>query len=95
MDYKKNEEINIVNLNDYHLLKMCDASDHSEECGFILLNTTKHSIEDFQNAIYNAKQKHAEDIELWGDDWEFIKSELSNFDYYELGFNAMRDYIDF
>lgn len=91
----EDEEINIVNLNDYQLLKLCDASDHREEYGFILLNITKHSIKDFQHAIYNAKQKHAEEIEIWGDDWEFIKSELSDFDYYELGFNSMHDYIDF
>lgn len=74
------------------LLKDCNEFD----ClGAVMLNTQKHTIGEFQGAIDDAREKHYEDIQLWGNDWEFIKEELTNFDYIELNYNDKDDYVVF
>lgn len=74
------------------LLKDCNEFD----ClGAVMLNTKKHTIAEFQNAIFDAKEKHAKDIELYGNDWEYIAEELTNYDYFELNYDDNNDFVVF
>lgn len=68
--------------NNYRLVSLRDCVDLNKILGMVYLNN-KHSIQDFQNAIYNAKTKRAKDIYTYGDDWTYISEELDkNFDYF-------------
>lgn len=81
-------------LDTYSLVLLKDCNEFN--ClGAVMLNTKEHTIDEFQGAINDAREKHAEDIELWGNDWEFIKEELTNFDYFELNYNDKADYVIF
>lgn len=68
---------------EYTLVSLVDSYDNDKTLGGIYLNK-KHSIDDFQKAIYKAKLKRAEEINAYGDDWSFISEELDDFDYFEI-----------
>lgn len=80
-----------INLNDYRVVELRDSYDDDNILGIILLNN-KHSIQDFQNAVNQAKEKRREEIDEYGDDWNFISEELGNFDYIDIDSD---DYITY
>jgi hypothetical protein len=62
--------------------------------GAVYLNK-KHSIQDFQNAIYQAKEKRQEEINEYGDDWSFISEELDDFDYFEVDSYDTNNWVEY
>lgn len=80
--------------NNYTLIALRDSYDKDNILGVVYLNN-KHSIQDFQNAIYKAKEKRADEIYEYGDDWSFISEELTDFDYIEVGCYECKDYVEF
>ena len=80
--------------NNYTLIALKDSYDNDNVLGVVYLNN-KHSIQDFQNAIYKAKEKRADEIYEYGDDWSFISEELTDFDYIEVGCYECEDYVEF
>lgn len=80
--------------NNYTLIALRDSYDNDNILGVVYLNN-KHSIQDFQNAIYKAKEKRADEIYEYGDDWSFISEELTDFDYIEVGCYECEDYVEF
>lgn len=79
----KIEEMFEIIESNYNFVEVRDCYD--EKIITTLYLNNKHSIEAFQDAINKAKEKHAKDIEMYGDDWSFISEELDEFDYYILG----------
>ena len=77
--YEKMDEI----FENYNLVELKDCDNWSTDR--ILLLNKKHSIEDFQDAIYKAKDNHEEERLTYGNDWEYISEDLDSFDYYEIG----------
>lgn len=77
--YDKMDEI----FEDYNLVDIQDWETGKTD-RTILLNK-KHSIEDFQDAIYKAKDNHEEERLTFGNDWDYISEDLEDFDYYEIG----------
>lgn len=80
--------------NNYRLVVLRDSCDYDNVLGAIYLNN-KHSIQDFQNAIYKAKEKRIDDIYEFGDDWTIISQELEKFDYIETSSNLIEDSVEF
>ena len=80
--------------NNYRLVALRDSYDNDNILGVIYLNN-KHSIQDFQNAIYKAKEKRADEIYEYGDDWTYISEELTDFDYIEVGCYECEDYVEY
>ena len=78
----------------YTLIALRDSYDNDNVLGVVYLNN-KHSIQDFQNAIYKAKEKRADDIYTYGDDWTYISEELTDFDYIEVGCYECEDYVEY
>lgn len=78
----------------YTLIALRDSYDNDSVLGVVYLNN-KHSIQDFQNAIYKAKEKRADEIYEYGDDWTYISEELTDFDYIEVGCYECEDYVEF
>lgn len=78
----------------YRLVSLRDSCDYDNVLGAVYLNN-KHSLQDFQNAIYKAKKKRADEIYEYGDDWSFISEELTDFDYIEVGRYEREDYVEF
>lgn len=76
----------VVDLSNYEVFTLRDVQDTEMIYNIILLNK-KHSAQEFQKAINNGKEKHAEEIGLWGCDWEYIKEELGDFDFIELSYD--------
>ena len=80
--------------NNYTLIALRDSYNKDNILGVVYLNN-KHNIQDFQNAIYKAKEKRADEIYEYGDDWSFISEELTDFDYIEVGCYECEDYVEF
>lgn len=80
-----------IDLNNYRVVELRDSYDDDTTLGMILLNN-KHSIQDFQNAVNQAKEKRREEIDEYGDDWTYISEELRDYDYIEIGAD---DYITY
>ena len=80
-----------INLNDYRIVELRDSYDNDNILGMILLNN-KHNIQDFQNAVNQAKEKRRKEIDEYGDDWTYISEELRDYDYIEIGAD---DYITY
>lgn len=80
--------------NNYTLIALRDSYDNDNVLGVVYLNN-KHSIQDFQNAIYKAKEKRADEIYEYGDDWTYISEELTDFDYIEVGCYECEDYVEY
>lgn len=80
--------------NDYRLVGLRDSCDYDSILGVVYLNN-KHSIQDFQNAIYKAKEKRQEEIYEFGEDWTIISQELGDFDYIETSANLYEDSVEF
>ena len=80
--------------NNYRLVAVKDSCDYENVLGAVYLNK-KHSIQDFQNAIYKAKEKRQDDIYEYGDDWAIITQELGDFDYIEIRTNFYEDNVEF
>ena len=93
---KKNKIIDAINLieENYRLVALVDSWDNDKILGVIYLNN-KHSLEDFQDAIYKAKEKREDDIYEYGKDWEFISEELDDFDYIETNAELNGDYVEY
>lgn len=51
--------------NNYRLVALRDSCDYDNVLGAVYLNN-KHSLKDFQNAIYKAKKKRAEEFYKFG-----------------------------
>ena len=79
---------------EYTLVSLVDCCDRDEVLGAVYLNK-KHSIQDFQNAIYKAKEKRADEIYEFGEDWTIISEELGDFDYIETYSNLDEDSVEF
>jgi hypothetical protein len=77
----------------YNIVELRDCYD-GEAVNTIMLNK-KHSIEDFQDAINKAKEKHEDDIQKYGDDWSWIEEELDDFDYMIFGFNDADYWVEY
>lgn len=75
----------MINLDDYVLVNVCDCNDN--QYYFSILLNKKHSVDEFQNRIYELKDELAEEIEEYGDDWTKISEHLTDFDYIELSGN--------
>ena len=80
--------------NNYTLIALRDCYNVDTIYGVVYLNN-KHSIQDFQNAINKAKEKRADEIYEYGDDWSFISEELTDFDYIEVSCYECEDYVEF
>lgn len=78
----------------YTLVSLVDCWDRDNVLGAIYLNK-KHSIQDFQNAIYDAKEKREEDINKYGDDWSYISEELGDFDYFEVDSYDTENWVEY
>jgi len=61
--------------------------------GVILLHN-KHSINELQDAINKAKEKWADEINEYGDDWYYISQELEDFDYMDVEYDA-DEYVEY
>lgn len=82
-----------INIEDYKIIEKKDCNT-GENYGLIFLNK-KHTIEEFQNAIYKAKTKCYDLIQENGDDWFYIQQEIGNkFDYFEIDL-VYNDYVEF
>lgn len=80
-----------MNLEDYRIIRQCDCNS-GEIYGIIFLNR-KHTVKEFQDAIYEAKDKHYEDIQEYGDDWTWIEKEIADkFDYFIEDFEGYIEY---
>lgn len=80
--------------NNYRLVALRDSCDCDNVLGAVYLHN-KHSLKDFQDAIYKAKNKRAEEIYEFGEDWTIISEELGNFDYIETYSNLAEDSVEF
>lgn len=80
--------------NNYRLVALRDSCDYDNVLGAVYLNN-KHSLKDFQNAIYKAKKKRADEIYEFGEDWAIISEELEDFDYIETYSNLDEDSVEF
>ena len=80
-----------IDIENYNLILLRDSEDFNKILHAVLLECTEN-VDDFQDAINNAKVKHEEDIAKYGDDWQFISQELADFDYIDLD---VYDYLDF
>lgn len=80
--------------NDYRLVGLRDCCDEDTILGVVYLNK-KHSIDDFQKAIYKAKEKREDEIYEFGEDWTIITEELDDFDYIETSANLYEDSVEF
>lgn len=78
----------------YTLITLRDSYNNDNVLGAVLLNN-KHSIQDFQNAIYKAKDKHSDEIYEYGNDWEYISQDLEDFDYIEVGCYESKNYVEY
>ena len=78
----------------YRLVALRDSYDNNDILGAVYLNK-KHNIQDFQNAIYKAKQKREKDISEFGDDWSYISEELTDFDYIEIETDLYEDSVEY
>ncbi len=78
----------------YRLITLVDSYNNDEVLGTIYLNR-KHKVEDFQNAVYQAKEKRADDIYEYGNDWEIISEELGDFDYFVVDCSINDDIVEF
>ena len=87
-----NEMLEMIE-NNYDIVELRDSYD-GEPVSTLFLNK-KHSIGEFQDAIDKAKEKHAKDIYLYGNDWEYIEQELDMFDYELIGFDDARYFVEY
>lgn len=78
----------------YRLIALRDSCNYDNVLGAIYLHN-KHSLQDFQNAIYKAKEKRADEIYELGEDWTIISEELGDFDYIETYSNLDEDSVEF
>lgn len=78
----------------YRLVALRDSCDYDNVLGALYLNK-KHSVQDFQNAIYKAKEERADEIYEFGEDWTIIREELGDFDYIETYSNIAEDSVEF
>lgn len=78
----------------YTLITLRDSYNNDNILGAVLLNN-KHNIQDFQNAIYKAKDKHSDEIYEYGNDWEYISQDLEDFDYIEVGCYESKNYVEY
>jgi len=79
-----------IDLENYTIVELRDSyNDYT--LGTILLNK-KHTIKDFQDAIYKAKEKNHEKIMMYGNDWEYISEDLKDFDYIDMD---ATDYVEY
>lgn len=85
------ENYRLVSLTNGDFIKR-DCYDEDKTLGMVYLNN-KHSIQDFQNAIYKARDKHSNEIYKYGNDWEYISQDLGDFDYIEVDCYEKRDYV--
>ena len=83
-------------LDNYRLVALRDSCDYDNILGAVYLHN-KHSVKDFQDAIYKAKEKWQEEIYENGDDWVIISEELdrNGFDYFEIDTNFYEDSVEF
>ena len=58
-------------LESYNVIRVKDASEWDVDYGCILLNT-KHTFDEFENEVYNSKNRHEKEIAEYGDDFEYI-----------------------
>lgn len=77
----------------YNVVELRDCYD--EEVVNIIMLNKKHSIEDFQDAINKAKEKHQDDIQKYGDDWSWIEEELDDFDYTTFGIDDADYWVEY
>lgn len=86
--------MNNVDLNNYQLILVRDEDDYP--IMYPILINKKHSLEDFQEAIYYAKNVHSHDIEFYGEPWYYIRQELKNdYDFIELPYDDMKNNLNF
>lgn len=78
----------------YRLIALRDSCNYDNVLGAVYLHN-KHSLQDFQNAIYKAKEKRADEIYEFGEDWAIISEELEDFDYIETYSNLDEDSVEF
>lgn len=80
-----------INLEKYYITQLKDYNNNTID--LIILLNKKHSINEFQKAINDAKDNHYEDIQENGDDWYYISQELENFDYIEIALNDFHNNV--
>jgi len=75
----------------YRAVEIKDANNEETVYRIIMLNN-KHSVADFQQAIYDAYERNEEEISQYGDDVEVILGDIDpSFDWYELNYDD--DYL--
>ena len=80
-------------LKNYRAVMIRDCNEPEIIYTTIMLNW-KHKVKDFEDAIYDAKIRHEEEIAEFGDDLEYILNDeklVSEFDWFVLDMDA--DYL--
>ena len=78
-----------MNLDDYRAVLLTDIGDYDEIYEVILLSY-EHTIDEFQAEIDRIRKEYKEDMQLYGDDWQIIKANISDkFDWQELNSNLI------
>lgn len=69
---------------EYRAVRIMDASESNVDYGVIMLNK-KHSVKDFQKAMWDAYERNRKEIEEYGDDLSKVLADIDpSFDWYEI-----------
>lgn len=79
------------NNGEYRAVRIVDASETGVDYGIIMLNK-KHSVEDFQNAMWEARKRNEAEIDEYGNDLEVVLGDIDpSFDWFE--FDEDEEYL--
>ena len=82
-----------MNIDNYRVVKINDCGDCNINYGIIMLNN-KHTIKEFQEVIYNIKNRYFDEGNLdWQVDDILADKELEQFDWFELPSDC-DDYVE-
>ncbi len=81
---EESKSIKTESESEYRAVKIIDASEPGVDYGIIMLNK-KHSVQDFQNAMWDAYKRNEEQIQEYGDDLSVVLGDIDPaFDWYEI-----------
>ena len=83
LDESKSKKVE-GNTEGYRAVEIVDASEPNTHYRTIMLNK-KHSVDDFQNAMWEARERNKEEIDEFGNDLEVVLGDIDpSFDWFEL-----------
>lgn len=81
---EESKSIKTESESEYRAVKIIDASEPGVDYGIIMLNK-KHSVQDFQKAMWDAYKRNEEQIQEYGDDLSVVLGDIDpTFDWYEI-----------